>query len=332
MAKVEHADLVVVGAGTVGGWASWFAKTAGAGRVVVLERGLVGQGASSRAAGIVRAQGGTPTTVALGRWSIDFYRRQAAEIGTDSGFRELGYLILAVTEDDELAARERIVMQQAQGLPVRWLTASEAAAEIPSLSPVGHRGGTLPGDRRPHRPAAQRSCLLARDAAGRRRAPRADGFHRSPARAAGGRWPTRRRRRNERRNHRHRARDPDRRPGFARGRCHGRHADPGRRRPSHRRGARAARDVRNGAPVDGLRHRRGSVLAARGGRPALRLERSERSAGRGALDRLDDVRRDARTAGGVRSGDSGPRAAQDLGRHDRLHARPPADPRARADR
>jgi len=142
MGEPEQADLVVVGAGTVGGWASWFAKTSGAGRVVVLERGLVGQGASSRAAGIVRAQGGTPTTVALGRWSIDFYRRQAAEIGTDSGFRELGYLILAVTEDDERAARERIAMQRAEGLAVRWLTAAEAASEIPGLVAAGHRGGT----------------------------------------------------------------------------------------------------------------------------------------------------------------------------------------------
>jgi len=46
----ERADLVVVGAGTVGGWAAYFAKTNGTGRVVVLEQGLVGQGASSRAA------------------------------------------------------------------------------------------------------------------------------------------------------------------------------------------------------------------------------------------------------------------------------------------
>jgi sarcosine oxidase, subunit beta len=68
----DRADLVVVGAGTVGGWASVFAAAAGVGRVVVLERGLAGDGASSRAAGIVRAQGGTPATVALGRWSIDF--------------------------------------------------------------------------------------------------------------------------------------------------------------------------------------------------------------------------------------------------------------------
>ena len=139
----DRADLVVVGAGTVGGWASVFAAGDGVGRVVVLERGLAGMGASSRAAGIVRAQGGTPATVALGRWSIDFYRGQTAAYGTDSGFRELGYLILAVTEDDERAGRERVAMQQAAGLTdVRWLSADEAVATVSSLSPEGHRGGS----------------------------------------------------------------------------------------------------------------------------------------------------------------------------------------------
>jgi sarcosine oxidase subunit beta len=139
----DRADLVVVGAGTIGGWASYFAKRDGARRVVVLEQGLAGQGASSRAAGIVRAQGGTPATVALGRWSIEFYRGQVASIGTDSGFREQGYLILAVTEDDERAGRERVAMQRAEGLDVRWLTATEASDLIPTLASSGHRGGSF---------------------------------------------------------------------------------------------------------------------------------------------------------------------------------------------
>ena len=139
----ERADLVVVGAGTVGGWASYFAKSDSLGRVVVLEQGLAGQGASSRAAGIVRAQGGTPATVALGRWSIEFYKGQHAAIGTDSGFRELGYLILAVTEDDERAGRERVEMQRREGLDVRWVSAAQATALIPTLSPDGHRGGSF---------------------------------------------------------------------------------------------------------------------------------------------------------------------------------------------
>ena len=140
----EQADLVVVGAGTLGGWASVFAAGAGVGRVVVLESGQAGMGASSRAAGIVRAQGGTPATVALGRWSIDFYRRQAATYGTDSGFRELGYLILAITEADELAGRERVLMQHAQGLgDVRWLAVPEATSIARTLAPDGHRGGSF---------------------------------------------------------------------------------------------------------------------------------------------------------------------------------------------
>jgi sarcosine oxidase subunit beta len=138
----DRADLVVIGAGTIGGWASVFAREAGVGRVVVIERGLAGMGASSRAAGIVRAQGGTPATVALGRWAIDFYNAQQATYGTDSGFRELGYLILAVTEDDERAGRERVAMQRANGLDVAWLEASEAAATAVTLSPEGHRGGS----------------------------------------------------------------------------------------------------------------------------------------------------------------------------------------------
>jgi sarcosine oxidase, subunit beta len=139
----ETADLVVVGAGTVGGWASWFARRNGATRVIVLERDFVGQGASSRAAGIVRAQGGRPETVALGGWSIGFYRSQRDLLGTDSGFRELGYLILAVTRKDEREGLERVEMQRAAGLDVRWISAEEAVELNPTLSPEGHRGGSF---------------------------------------------------------------------------------------------------------------------------------------------------------------------------------------------
>src|ERR1700738_1600352 len=117
----DRADLVIVGAGTVGGWASYFSRTSGAERVVVIEQARVGDGASSRAAGMVRAQGGTPTTVTLGRWSIDFYRDQQRRLGTDSGFRELGYLIFAQTEDEVQVGRARVAMQQAAGVDARWL-------------------------------------------------------------------------------------------------------------------------------------------------------------------------------------------------------------------
>src|SRR6202171_234763 len=138
----DRADLVIVGAGTVGGWASYFSRTSGAERVVVIEQARVGDGASSRAAGMVRAQGGTPTTVTLGRWSIDFYKRQPALLGTDSGFRELGYLILATTEDEERAARERIAMQRGAGLDVSWVDPGEAVRLDPTLRASSIRGAS----------------------------------------------------------------------------------------------------------------------------------------------------------------------------------------------
>lgn len=126
----------------VGGWASVFARESGAKDVVVLERDLVGRGASSRSAGVVRAQGGTPETVALGRWSVDFYNAQADRYGTDSGFRELGYVILARTAADVRAGAERVAMQQDCGLAVRWLDPTQLCSINPTLSREGHRGGS----------------------------------------------------------------------------------------------------------------------------------------------------------------------------------------------
>jgi sarcosine oxidase subunit beta len=130
---METADLVVIGAGTLGGWSSVFAREDGAGKVVVLEAGLTGQGASSRAAGIVRQQGGNPATVALGLWSTAFYRSQADRYGTDSGFRETGYHLLAVSDPEVAAGRERVAMQRAAGLDVAWVDPADVVDRNPIL-------------------------------------------------------------------------------------------------------------------------------------------------------------------------------------------------------
>jgi sarcosine oxidase, subunit beta len=167
MPNPDIADLVVVGAGTIGGWASVFAKELGAERVVVLEKGEAGQGASSRAAGIVRAQGGTPETVALGMWSIDFYRSQRERYGTDSGFRELGYLILATDDTQEREAIARVQMQREVGLDVRYVDAGGTAALNPTLDPSTFRGATYaPGDGCVDPPRNVRAYSLAMQRAG----------------------------------------------------------------------------------------------------------------------------------------------------------------------
>jgi sarcosine oxidase subunit beta len=142
----DSADAVVVGGGTIGGWCAYFLRRAGLGRVVLLEKGVLGQGASSRAAGVVRIQGGTPTAVRLGQWSRRFYLDQRDELGIDSGFVAQGYLLPCFTEPEVAAARERLAMQSSLGVPVRWLGPAEVDAANPTLAPGQTLGGTFCDD------------------------------------------------------------------------------------------------------------------------------------------------------------------------------------------
>jgi sarcosine oxidase subunit beta len=137
------ADAVVVGGGTVGAWCAYFLRRSGLDRVVLLEKRTLGQGASSRAAGVVRTQGGTPWAVQLGEWSRRFYLGQHELLGIDSGFTPQGYLLPCFTDDDVAVARDRMTMQNALGLSVRWLEPDEVDRLNPTLAPGLTRGGTF---------------------------------------------------------------------------------------------------------------------------------------------------------------------------------------------
>src|ERR1700735_3764066 len=104
----KTADAVVVGGGTVGAWCAYFLRRAGLPNVVLVEKGVLGQGASSRAAGVVRVQGGTPEAVRLGQWSRSFYLGPRGEPGTASGVAPRGCLLPAFTPAQVEAGHARI--------------------------------------------------------------------------------------------------------------------------------------------------------------------------------------------------------------------------------
>jgi glycine/D-amino acid oxidase-like deaminating enzyme len=129
------ADAVVVGGGTIGAWTAYFLREAGLERVVLLEAETLGKGASSRAAGMVRAQGGTEAAVRLGLFSRDFYRAQSGKFGIDSGFVAQGYFMPCFDPAQVAAAHERIAMQRKLGLEVTWVGAEEFDAANPAVTP-----------------------------------------------------------------------------------------------------------------------------------------------------------------------------------------------------
>jgi sarcosine oxidase subunit beta len=135
------ADAVVVGGGTVGAWCAYFLRRSGLDRVIVVEQDTLGCGASSRAAGIVRTQGGTEWAVRLGEWSRRFYLSQRDELGIDSGFVPQGYLLPCFSQADVAAARDRMALQNAAGISVRWLD----PAELEELNPTFAKGVAVGG-------------------------------------------------------------------------------------------------------------------------------------------------------------------------------------------
>jgi sarcosine oxidase, subunit beta len=141
------ADAVVVGGGTIGAWCAWFLKRAGLDHVVLLERATLGSGASSRAAGMVRAQGGTEVAVRLGMVSRDFYAEQSELLGIDSGFVAQGYFMPCFTEPEVHEAHARLAMQKALGLDVRWVSPDELDELNPAMAPGQTLGASYaPGD------------------------------------------------------------------------------------------------------------------------------------------------------------------------------------------
>ena len=192
----------------------------------------------------------------------------------------------------------------------------------PDAQPRRAPGRELHRDRRRDRSAAQRPGLLARDAASRGRAARADGADRRPDRAR-----SRRRGRHDRRPDRYPSGPADRWPVAPRGRPSGRSPDPGWRRPPPGRRHSAPSGVHGRAAADGVRPGPWALLAARGGRAPVRDEQPRGATRTRPRDRLAVPASDASPARCPRPCRARSRPAPRLGGDDRLHAGPSADPR-----
>ena len=147
MTSSDVADVVVVGGGTVGAWTATLLAESGVGSVVLLEAATLGDGASSRAAGMVRAQGGTETAIRLGIRSREFYAESGARFPLDCGFVAQGYLMPCFTESEVQQAHDRIALQHGLGLDVQWLSGDDLDARHTGLAPGVTLGASYaPGD------------------------------------------------------------------------------------------------------------------------------------------------------------------------------------------
>ena len=147
MTSIRSADVVVVGGGTVGAWTAVLLAESGVPNIVLIEARTLGDGASSRAAGMVRAQGGTETAIRLGLRTQEFYAASGDRFPLDCGFVAQGYLMPCFTDAEVAQAHDRIALQQRLGLEVQWLSGSEIDDRNTGLAPgVTLCASYAPGD------------------------------------------------------------------------------------------------------------------------------------------------------------------------------------------
>ncbi|MGB6500575.1 MAG: FAD-binding oxidoreductase [Thermoplasmata archaeon] len=133
---------VVVGAGIVGLFTAYRLARAGAGPVLVLDRGFLSSGGSGRNGGGIRQQWETRSTVRLARESVRAYREFGLEFGYNIWFRQGGYLFLAETPE-ELARLGRVHdLLRSEGLPVRTLHVPAVERLVPGISTGSLAGGS----------------------------------------------------------------------------------------------------------------------------------------------------------------------------------------------
>ncbi len=142
-----NADVIVVGAGSVGTPLTMRLAEAGI-RVLVLEAGAsAGQGCNKCAIGGIRATHGDPVKVALCLESLGVFEGWSELTGESVGWRRGGYSFVAYTPEIAGALQAMIPAQRSAGLEIDWHDADFIGELVPGINRNGLLGGTYsPGD------------------------------------------------------------------------------------------------------------------------------------------------------------------------------------------
>jgi sarcosine oxidase subunit beta len=129
----EHADIVVIGGGVIGGSTAFHLAKAGDRRVLLLERAFIGAGATGKSHSIIRVHYTNPHDASLAIASLPYFRNWHDLVGHgDCGFRETG--VLRLTSAREVAKlRANVEMLQGIGAETRIVDRAEIGEIDPGL-------------------------------------------------------------------------------------------------------------------------------------------------------------------------------------------------------
>jgi len=130
-------EILIIGAGISGTSIAYNLAKEGITDIVVVEKGFLTSGSTGRCGAGVRQQWGTKANCIMAKHSIEFFENAEKTLDYDGDieFKQEGYLILAVTPEEDKAFSENVVLQNDLGIPSVKCNKEEALKIVPHLNP-----------------------------------------------------------------------------------------------------------------------------------------------------------------------------------------------------
>ena len=138
----SSAEVVIVGGGIIGASVAYYLTRKGVKNVLLLEKGMMGEGSTGKCAGGIRTQFSTRINLQCSMLSLRVFEQFKEEFGVDPEFHRVGYLFMAATEGQWALLRENAELMETMGLDVKLLNPDEIKDQWPFLRVDDLLGGS----------------------------------------------------------------------------------------------------------------------------------------------------------------------------------------------
>jgi sarcosine oxidase, subunit beta len=123
-AKATTADIVILGAGVIGASIAFHLAKRKAGKIVVIDKGHVGQGGSGRSSALIRMHYSYPPEVQLALVSLRMFEHWREVVGAEGDFRKTGFVRIVHPGETE-RLKQNVEMQRRLGVNVKLIDRRE---------------------------------------------------------------------------------------------------------------------------------------------------------------------------------------------------------------
>ncbi len=140
----DKADVVIIGGGIIGVSVAFYMARADYGRIVLVEKeSFLGSGATSKAAGGIRAQFSTKENIQMSMLSEKLFKNFKEDTGMDALFDRVGYMFLLEDDQHVDSFTSDVQLQKSLGLEVSLLKPEEIVRIAPPVSVEGIKLATF---------------------------------------------------------------------------------------------------------------------------------------------------------------------------------------------